>query len=327
MSVAATEAGIAVKTKRLAIIDVLRGVAIVAMAIYHLFWDLSFFGMVPFDVSTDPGWISFQHLIVASFLLLVGVSLVLAHGRGIRWNGFWRRFGILVAASLAVTAATYWQFPDSFVFFGILHAIALFSLLALPFIGAPLWAGMAIAAAVIALPAFVQSDVFMQKPLAWIGLWIEPPPSNDLVPFFPWFGFVLFGIVLARLVVLSPLYGRLARFQASSRLSKVLGWMGRWSLIIYLVHQPLLFGALYPIAARMTPEPTRQDAFVGSCQQSCVAASGREAYCTAYCACALDLIETGNLWGAVNAPQPTSKDRQSISDVTNQCDAGTPLVQ
>ena len=59
---------------------------------------------------------------------------MLGHGGGIRWPAFWRRWAFLVVAALLTTAGTYWMFPDYFVFFGVLHAIALFSLMALPFL-------------------------------------------------------------------------------------------------------------------------------------------------------------------------------------------------
>jgi len=313
-----------VSRPRFQIVDIVRGIAIIAMIFYHLFWDLSYFGLIGVNVSTEPSWIAFQHTIVATFLTLAGVSLVLAHGNGIRWRPFWRRFGILVAAALIVSVATYFMFPETFVYFGVLHAIALFSLLALPFLRLPIPATFLVAALVIALPAFVHSPIFFDRWLSWIGLWDVPPPANDLVPVFPWFGFVLFGVGLARLVLGSSLHESLGRFSANGKISRGLIFCGRWSLLIYLVHQPILFGIVYPIHLRMTPEPTRAEAFAGSCQKSCVQTSGRAGYCQAYCACALDMIETGNLWSSVNATQPTAKDRQSIAEVTTQCSTASP---
>src|SRR5690606_12168313 len=92
--------------------------------------------------------------ILSSFLLLVGAGLVLAHGEAIRWAAFWRRFGVLVASALAVTLGTWWMFPDYFVYFGILHAIAAFSLLALAFLRLPTAALLA-AALVFILPPLI----------------------------------------------------------------------------------------------------------------------------------------------------------------------------
>lgn len=78
---------------RIDTIDLARGLALVAMAIYHFAWDLEFFGYAEPGLTALPGWKLFARSIASSFLFLVGVSLVLAHGRGIRWKGFWRQIG------------------------------------------------------------------------------------------------------------------------------------------------------------------------------------------------------------------------------------------
>src|SRR5690554_3134906 len=76
---------------RFAAVDVVRGLAILAMVAYHLAWDLYYLGFTATDVMAEPGWIGFQRAILSSFLLLVGAALVLGHGRFIRWPAFWRR--------------------------------------------------------------------------------------------------------------------------------------------------------------------------------------------------------------------------------------------
>ena len=124
---------------RLPVIDIARGVAIIAMVAYHLCWDLSYFRFIAADVGYDPQWVFIARTILAAFMVLVGVGLVLGHGEGIRWSAFWRRWIFVVAGAAIITVATVIAFPGSFVYFGVLHAIALFSLLALPFLRAPLW--------------------------------------------------------------------------------------------------------------------------------------------------------------------------------------------
>ena len=104
------------------------------MASYHFTWDLEFFGY------TDPGltafgwWRLYARCIASTFLFLVGVSLFLAHGRQIRWPGFWKRFAMIAVAALAISLITRIATPDGFIFFGILHEIALASLLGLAFL-------------------------------------------------------------------------------------------------------------------------------------------------------------------------------------------------
>jgi uncharacterized membrane protein len=188
---------------RFAVLDIARGVAIIAMAIYHFCWDLAYFRFIDADVGYGLGWVIFGRLVLTAFLLLVGIGLVLGHGRGIRWRAFWKRFAMVAAGALAITVATYFAFPDSFVYFGVLHAIALTSLLALPFLRAPLWLVVAVAAIFIGLPLVYSDPMFDQKVWSWIGFWVVPPPANDLVPVFPWFGVVLLGVLATRLILAS----------------------------------------------------------------------------------------------------------------------------
>ena len=91
---------------RFAVLDIARGVAIIAMVVYHFCWDLSYFRFIAANVGFDFGWVVFGRLVLTSFLMLVGVGLVLAQGRAIRWSAFWRREAIVVGAALSITVAT-----------------------------------------------------------------------------------------------------------------------------------------------------------------------------------------------------------------------------
>lgn len=307
---------------RFAIVDMLRGIAILAMIAYHLAWDFSYLRFWPINITEEIGWIVFQKLIAGGFLFLVGVGLVLAHGRGMRWPKFWKRFAILAAAAIGVSVVTYFQFGEYFAFFGILHAIALFSLMALPFLFAPVWVAALVGLAVLVLPLIWQSQLFAERWLAWIGFWPEPPQTADLVPIFPWFGVVLLGIVATRLVLASPLAERLARIQARGGL-KGLAWLGRWSLIIYLVHQPLLYGGLELLAQQTHPEIAAQASqFIGSCRSQCQANGSDAASCQSYCDCAYRVVDANNLWLALSAPDDAPAKQSAVLQVTGQCVLG-----
>jgi hypothetical protein len=79
---------VSVGKTRIPAIDVAKGVALVAMAIYHFVWDLEFFGWVaPFTIQ-QSGWVIFARSIAASFLFLVGINMVLTYTRGIVWPAF-----------------------------------------------------------------------------------------------------------------------------------------------------------------------------------------------------------------------------------------------
>lgn len=307
-------------TPRLPMVDLLRGLALVAMAIYHFSWDLSFFRLIDIDVANEPGWRLFARLIAGSFLFLVGVSLVLANRRGLSRELFLRRFALIAGAAAAITLATWFAFPNSFIFFGILHHIAVASLLALPFIGAPIAVTAVVGAAVFALPFLFTDYVFANPVLLWTGLAPRPPITNDYVPLFPWFGVVLAGIVVARLGLRSPALTAAGSRTPSSKVEKALIWGGRRSLWVYLIHQPVFLALLWLVALEVGPTPDADDrAFAQSCQQSCVTAGSDRNFCVNFCSCAAGNLKKEGLWGSVMSGNLTDVAEVRVAEVTAMC--------
>ncbi len=305
---------------RLPIIDAARGLALLAMAIYHFTWDLEFFGYAPPGLTFEPGWKLFARCIASSFLFLVGVSLVLAHGRGIGWPGFRRRWLMIAASAGAISLLTWLALPQGFIFFGILHQIALASLLGLAFLRLPALLTLTAAASVVALPLLFRSVAFDAPWLWWVGLSATIPLSNDYVPLFPWFGAVLAGIGAARLAERLGLFGQLARI-AMPRAAAPIALAGRHSLLVYLVHQPLLIGGLW-LFAQIAP-PVRDitpEAFLPVCQRSCEVVRERE-FCERYCACVVDrLVAEDRLDDALDEGQ-NEETRRWLTGVAEQCSA------
>lgn len=277
---------------------------------YHIAWNAYYLGLMATDITEDPGWVSFQRAIVTAFLLLVGMSLTLAHGDGIRWRPFWRRFAVIAGAAVLTSIGTYVVFPDYWAYFGILHAIAAFSLAGLAFVRAPLWAVALAIAALMLPPLFVADPVMSSKPLSWIGFWPTPPMTTDIVPVFPWLGVVLIGIAGTRLLAGSRALAVIAGWRLDGIAGRTLRWLGRWSLLIYLLHQPVIFGAMN-LMAPPAPPPPDPIAFVESCEQSCRAAprpardEGDAPYCARYCLCALEQVVEQSLWAEVETDPPT----------------------
>jgi uncharacterized membrane protein len=234
---------------RIVALDLARGAALLAMAVFHLVFDLQMFGFVEPGTVARPGWRWLAYLTAGSFLFLVGVGLWLAHGRGIRWRGYWRRLAMIVAAALAITAATRVALSDAFIFFGILHAIAVGSVLGLAVLRLPVPVLLALGAAVIWLPQAARFEMFDAPWLWWTGLQASGVRSVDYVPVFPWFGPVLFGIATARLMEGAGLWRRLAAWRAGP-VARALAVPGRHSLLVYLAHQPVLI-ALVWLAAQL----------------------------------------------------------------------------
>lgn len=311
---------------RYQLLDILRGLAILAMVVFHVAWDLYYFGYSNIDVTTELGLVVFQKSILTSFLLLVGAGLVLGHGDRIRWPRFWRRFGLIVAAALATTAGTYWMFPDYFVFFGVLHAIALFSLMGLAFLRLNLWLTAAIGVVVIAANFAWNDPAFSSRELGWIGFWPVSPPTSDVVPIFPWFGVVLLGIAGMRLVLAGPLAARLAAIHSAEPAAKGLAFIGRWSLPIYVLHQPLIIGTLYALAQLQAPvlSPpvlTSSERFVNACETSCASGGSDGAFCTRLCQCALEQAEPEGLVDIAEIEQMSIEQRASLDRIAQVCRA------
>ena len=226
--------------RRIEGIDTLRGLAIVAMIAYHFAFDLRFFGLIRADFENDPFWLGARAAIVSSFLLLVGVSLVLARELNVPTRRFARRVALIGVCAGAATVGSYAVFPERFIYFGILHCIAVASVLARPLAGRPLLA-MALGIAVIAAGLVLSHPFFDTRATSWIGFNTVKPATEDFVPLFPWLGVVLLGIALGHGLVRRDF----APVAPLARAPQALRWLGRHSLVVYMLHQPLLLGVLW----------------------------------------------------------------------------------
>ncbi|HXZ16917.1 MAG TPA: heparan-alpha-glucosaminide N-acetyltransferase [Roseiarcus sp.] len=276
-------------------VDVARGLALIAMAAYHLTWDLAHFWLVPPLLPFTPPMRLLSHAIAGSFLGLVGVSLALAHRDRLNLPAFLRRLALVGGGAALVTVATGILFPGLTVWFGILHCIVAASLLPLPLIEAPSAASLAVGAAAIALPFFVQTQAFDPPALIWLGLGEALPNTNDWYPLLPWAGVTLLGLGLARLPGVLAWLARPDRWRARSALSRAIAFAGRYSLAVYLLHQPVLFGLVWAAVASgaVSPAPPKPDfsAFLAACHRSCVAGGRTGDACDASCRCVADAVE------------------------------------
>jgi uncharacterized membrane protein len=307
---------------RIDAIDIARGIALLAMAIYHFTWDLGFFGYVEPGMATTGGWKIFARCIASSFLFLAGVSLFLAHADGVRWSGYWRRLAMVAGAALAISAATYIATPSGFIFFGILHQIALASLLGLAFLRLPALLTLAVAVLVVAAPQFLRSEFFDPPWWWWTGLSQSLPRSNDYVPVFPWFGAVLAGLAAAKIARQTGLISRLAEIHAG-RWARPAIFAGRHSLAVYLIHQPVLIACVWAFAQIMPPAPeTREVQFLRSCQAACNETRDTE-FCTRYCACMIDRLERDKLIDGVFAGDEDADLRAKVEKNADLCTVET----
>jgi uncharacterized membrane protein len=221
-------------------LDALRGLAIVAMIAYHFCFDLRWFGFAQWRFEDDWRWIAARSIILGSFLLIAGVSLALASRQPDAGRRFLLQVARIAAAALLVSVASYLAFPQRYIWFGVLHAIALALVLARPLVGHAR-AAAAIGIGVIAAGVVLSHPAFDNRALGWLGFMTHKPPTEDYVPLFPWAGLVFLGVTLGEWLVRAG-SRVLAPFASAPR---VLPFLGRHSLLVYLVHQPLLVGALW----------------------------------------------------------------------------------
>lgn len=223
-------------------IDALRGVAIVWMAVFHFCFDLNHFGLlVPKqNFYIDPLWTQQRMAIVSLFLFTAGVSQAVAHEAGQSWQRFWRRWGQIAACAVLVSAGSALMFPNSWISFGILHGIAVM------LIGARLAAPLRrwlwpMGLALVLLPHWLQHPAFDTRWTNWVGLVTRKPVTEDFAPVLPWLGVMLWGLAAGQALLASQ---RAVLTGPLPQAAKPLALLGRWSLAFYMVHQPLLIGAL-----------------------------------------------------------------------------------
>jgi uncharacterized membrane protein len=230
-------------------VDAARGVAIAMMVVYHLMYDLDYFGGYPIE-STSGFWARFADATASAFLLLVGVSLAISYARasaghpGRSLFGKYLLRGIRIFAYGMALTVVFLVFGMGVVAFGILHLIGVSIILAYPFLRyrfANLFLGLSLVAA----------GVYMRiEGLSSQSPWLLPfgvVPENlvmpDYRPLLPWFGVVLLGVFAGNLV-----YGGLRRpalvAGKAPAVARPLLPLGRNSLFVYLIHQPILIALL-----------------------------------------------------------------------------------
>jgi uncharacterized membrane protein len=289
---ASAEDGASSRARRVDAIDCARGVALVGMGVYHLSWDLADFRLASPMLPFTPQMRLLSHIVASAFLILVGVSLALAHRTGLHPRAFWRRFAIVAGAAALVTAGSFAFAPSELITFGILHCIAVASLVAWPFVKAPGWASLAMGFAAIVAPWLGSSTLFDPPWLLWLGLGQALPNTLDWRPLLPWAGVVFLGLGVARLPGVIDWLKRPDRWRAGSAPSRAICFAGRHSLPVYLLHQPILIGLLWVLTAwgTLAPKPDRS-AFLASCQHVCVAKGRPSAECETGCGCVADAVD------------------------------------
>jgi uncharacterized membrane protein len=229
-------------------IDALRGVAIVWMIGFHLTWDLVTYGLVRVHMGRGP-WPWFSRIIATMFLTLAGISLVISDSKGGGSRPFRKyllRGAKVFGLGLGITLVTYLMFGDDFVVFGILHLIGFSIIAAYPFLPyRRRWVSLLAGIALLIVGSSLNRQTALHPWFIWLGVNELGRAMVDWYPVLPWFGMVLIGIWLGH-----TLYsGGRRQFTLPDRpggpVIREFAFLGRHSLLIYMVHQPILVGILF----------------------------------------------------------------------------------
>jgi len=236
--------------KRISEIDFFRGIAIIMMIVFHFSWDLDFFGLI--SMSNNPlFWNVFQKLTGGLFIFLVGVSLTLSYSRTMKKNRdkypykFLLRGFRILGYGLIITAVSYIWMREVFVFFGILHFIGAAIILTTPFLNLR-YTNLVLGILTLSVGIYLRQQLFDFAWLIWFGF-TYPIHTLDLYPILPWIGIVFFGLFAGNM-----LYPKAKRIKILNKIkmpkSKAIEFLGRYSLLIYFIHIPVMFGVAYLIS-------------------------------------------------------------------------------
>ena len=231
------------KPQRLFLLDALRVFAIVMMIAYHFVYDLRYFGYVDWNTPLGNGFWQWRTVILTCFIFAMGMSMGIAHGQQRDIQSFLKRLAQIAGCACLITVMSLVMFSASWIYFGILHFIVLGSVLTFALVGRrrlALFIGLAI------LISFWIGWV----PQRWPFMYISGLPSytEDFVSPFPWFGVAILGLVVGDYLVNSPaVLTRLSKLKIAGRIGGGISLAGKKSLLIYMIHQPILFALFFVV--------------------------------------------------------------------------------
>jgi uncharacterized membrane protein len=227
-------------------IDFLRGVAVVMMIVFHLLYDLNYFAGDPFALYAGFWWV-FARVTAGIFVFLAGVSLTLSYSRirdrlsGSELTRKYARRGLWIFSwGLLITAITWGLLAENgAIWFGVLHLIGISIILARSLLRFR-WLNLVLGIAFICAGVYLGTMIFSFPWLIPLGFRPTGFYTLDYLPIFPWFGIVLLGLFVG-----NTLYKKKISGTDPPNPAKPVCFLGRHSLFIYLLHQPVLIGLLY----------------------------------------------------------------------------------
>ena len=221
------------KQNRIQLMDALRGLAVLLMVVHHFLYDLCAFWGAPWWLFTNPVFDVLHYIFAGVFILLSGVSSNFSRSnvkRGLKALG----------VAVVITVVTVWMDMD--IWFGVLHLLGV----CMVFYGLtrrfwerlPAWVMPVVTVAGTVLTGSLAMGQPTDNPYLWMLGWTtEDFYSSDYFPLLPWIFVFLFGAWLGRYIK----EGKFPRWFYETKVPR-LAAVGRHSLVIYVLHQPVLYG-------------------------------------------------------------------------------------
>ncbi len=227
-----------------------RGLAVLAMIVYHMAFDLSVYYGYEFEITTGvPA--HFARLTASVFLMLIGICFVISWERTLpecRQLKYMKRALVIFSGAMIVSVVTWLVDPATFVVFGILHLIAVATAFQYGMASLKQW-NLLIGISVMSL-AFVMPETSITTPLLLpLGIMPQGFISVDYYPLIPWLGPIFIGMGLGHIFYVPERRNSLSLFDAYSWPQWLL-WTGRQSLPIYFLHQPVILLILWMLVSR-----------------------------------------------------------------------------
>ncbi len=221
------------------------------MILFHLIYDLNFFGVFTFELR-EGIWFYFGRLTALIFIFLVGISLTLSYSKSLKKGLSGSQIGMknikrgfkILGYGIIITVITHLLLTQGTIYFGILHFIGLAVIISYPFLRFTYY-NIFFGILCILLGSYI-SQITIESPyLLWLGIAPHGLYTFDYYPLLPWFGVVLLGIFVGNILYENGIRKYCIPELGKNYLIRRMTFLGRHSLLIYLVHQPIIILILY----------------------------------------------------------------------------------
>lgn len=222
-------------------LDQLRGISVLGMILYHAIFIASYTDIIGPQILENVLVRVMADTVRIVFFILVGVSSWLVYSKNDNWRAYvlsqLKRVNRLLYLAISITIVTFVLFRESAVYFGVLHSIGFGIILSMWFVKS--YYLSLLAAVVLFVSGFYfgicQDSLYILGYISGSGSMVMN--TFDYFPLSPWVGYIFAGQILAKyLIRILDLF-----FCFNNRFWSALAWIGRNSLVLYMLHIPFLY--------------------------------------------------------------------------------------